>query len=466
MSLMLVACLPALIQCTDIWNDESGLSLLQNKVKKLSHLDQGPNSCRELTQCELNLRNVTVNTLRAGGRGEIRYSGVFAGIDLVITASSTYLPKRLIFNGVWGYMGILNMYIARYAYFFFRFYKSGTLVPVTLKSVYITYHDIDGDIGIGRQGIQERVTLSPNYESYALHRHSLLKAVVPKNGWAHFTSTQKLVPNLGDPHKATTLQKQVSVQVLYKNVYRFSVLWNIFGRKTGESRSFFFSGAAALSDTCDSVVCPATQDCSLTFDKVVQNNLGGAGPDHGIPELRYGSVCTMNGENIDLVLTSASTYSANNPTKNGLSGVYGNINLLGGSKVDLKFQFVKSGTSMPVTLSSTSLTLFDLDGSVGVKEQVTASGYDFYTLGDNSTVTQAVLSTTPKIASFTSTELGDEADNPTDPMTLTAIQERRSVSLRYMNVNSFNLVLEISAPRGDGGRNFIFAGKSSLSQCP
>jgi len=240
MSFILVVCLPALIQSTATWSDESGLSLLQNKVRKLSHLDKDPSSCREPTECELNLRNVTENTLRAGGRGLIRYSGVCAGIDLVLTASSTYVPKRLQFNGVFGYMGIVNMYIAKYAYFFFKFYKSGTLIPVTMKSLYITYHDIDGDVGIGRQGIRERLTLSPNYESYALHRHSILKAVVPKNGWAHFTSPEILVPNLGDPHKATEEQKKASVQVLYKNVHFFSALWNIFGRKTAESRSFFF----------------------------------------------------------------------------------------------------------------------------------------------------------------------------------------------------------------------------------
>jgi len=111
MSFILVVCVPALIQSTATWSDDSGLSLLQNEVRKLSRLDKAPNSCREPTDCELNLRNVTENTLRAGGRGLIRNSSVCAGIDLVLTASSTYDPKRLQVNGVFGYMGILNMCI-------------------------------------------------------------------------------------------------------------------------------------------------------------------------------------------------------------------------------------------------------------------------------------------------------------------------------------------------------------------
>jgi len=74
-------------------------------------------------------------------------------------------------------------------------------------------------------------------------------------------------------------------------------------------------------------------------------------------------------------VTAATPYSANNAANNGLSRVYGNINLLGGTKMDLKFQFVKQSTLEPVSLVSTDLTMFDMDGKIGVQEIVEKTPY-------------------------------------------------------------------------------------------
>jgi len=74
-------------------------------------------------------------------------------------------------------------------------------------------------------------------------------------------------------------------------------------------------------------------------------------------------------------VAAATPYSANNAANNGLSRVYGNINLLGGTKVDLELQFVKQGTLEPVSLVSTDLTMFDMDGNIGVQEIVEQAPY-------------------------------------------------------------------------------------------
>jgi len=43
--------------------------------------------------------------------------------------------------------------------------------------------------------------------------------------------------------------------------------------------------------------------------------------------------------------------------------------------VDLTFQFVKQGTLEPVSLVSTVLTMFDMDGKIGVQEIVEKAPY-------------------------------------------------------------------------------------------
>jgi len=206
--------------------------------------------------------------------------------------------------------------------------------------------------------------------------------------------------------------------------------------------------------------------CKLTFQKVSQSNLGGQGPDTGVAELRFDSVCDVQGQALDLVVTSLTEYTVNNKKANGLSGKYGQINVLGGTQVDLQFQFVKKGTYDLVPIASSAFTIFDMDGNKkgNAYQKVVATGYDHYTLTSDSTVATKVLSTSPPKISFTATENGDASDNPKDPMKLTTLQKRRTVSVLFSNTASFILGFGITGTYGDGGRNFVFAGKSSIDK--
>jgi len=424
----------------------------------------GNQICDKAPTCVMSLKSMTKNTLHLKG-GEIVYSQVCdvngAALDLVVTAGDTYRPRDASRNGLSGSFGRVCMRGPGKADFTFSFYETGTKTPVVLDAVEFTFYDLEGS----RDGTRLERLAFKNSASYSLHvKSKLVRKIDAAGNVVQFTAGKKsgLVKNPKKPNKLTTAQKQFSIQVRYEKVSKFTATYSILGGKDKGGRSLFFAGLGALPEVCDATKCVQKKDCSLSFHKVVQNNLGGVGPDTGAQELRYDSICDVNGK-IDMVVTAVTPYSANNPSKNGISGLYGNINLLGGTKVDLNFQFVKSGTLEPVSLPTTDLTMFDMDGKTGVQEVVTASGYDSYTLGVNSSVLQQVLSSTAPTSMFSSTETGYANERPTDPMKLTPLQERRSFSIKYVDSSSMTVGFEITGRHGDGGRNFVFAGHSTIN---
>jgi len=424
----------------------------------------GDKICDKPPTCVMDLKSLSKNTLHMKN-GELVYSNVCdvdgVAIDLVITASDGYRPVKGVKNGLRGAFGRINLAGPGKADFTFSFYQTGTKTPMVLDSIEFTFYDLEGSKNGQRL---ERLAFKDS-ASYSLHVHSkLVRKVFAAENIVQFTAGTKtgMVKNPKNPRKLTTAQKQFSIQVRYEKVSKFTITYTILGGTKG-GRNLFFAGLGALPEVCDATKCVQKKDCSLSFHKVVQNNLGGVGPDTGAAELRYDSICDVNGDKIDMVVTALTPYSANNAAKNGISGLYGNINLLGGTKVDLKFQFVKSGTLEPVPLPTTDLTMFDMDGKPGVQEVVTASGYDSYTLGLNSSVLQQVLSSTAPTSMFSSTETGYANERPTDPMQLTPLQERRSFSLKYMDSSSMTVGFEITGSHGDGGRNFVFAGHSTIN---
>jgi len=195
----------------------------------------------------------------------------------------------------------------------------------------------------------------------------------------------------------------------------------------------------------------------LNFQHVTQNQLVGGG------ELRYGKVCTALGKQIDLVVTAGPGYSTTRPDKNGVSGSFGEVNLKSGTSTDFTFSFYESGTKVPVTVESLYFSMLDVDGNTDQMESVTFSGFESFSLGANSELKRVI---TPRDATFMATTIGTAKDNPTNPMKLSALQISRSVTFLYTSVSSFTANFAILGTNTVADRNFIFAGRSSLSnQC-
>merc|ERR1719329_529931 len=92
----------------------------------------------------------------------------------------------------------------------------------------------------------------------------------------------------------------------------------------------------------------------------------------GMP-IRYKDVAPS----VDLLLTSLTAYSANDPEKNGRSGCFGQVNIAAPGVAEIKFALVHAGTDTPVPAGSTyEMTIFDLDTAQnGMTEKVGVSGH-------------------------------------------------------------------------------------------
>eukprot|EP00964_Phaeocystis_antarctica_P140920 scaffold105837_cov48-Phaeocystis_antarctica.AAC.1 len=217
--------------------------------------------------------------------------------------------------------------------------------------------------------------------------------------------------------------------------------------------------------------------CTMT-----QSNLGGAGPDSGLAELRYHAVGKVGEVIIDLVVRAASEYKGV-PANNGCNGLFGEFTVWTGSSVVLVFSFEDAATGAPVTLGSFFFSFFDLDQhrnpkAKGGTEHVSISGFSEFTLiGDTTIAVKAAyadLADPSKLqATFTSTEHGTLADNPDDPNGLTDVQKHRSVTMKFVDTSSFTATFEVTGCTNsgctsrDGARRFLFASKSNLLvPCP
>jgi len=211
---------------------------------------------------------------------------------------------------------------------------------------------------------------------------------------------------------------------------------------------------------------------------LTHNNIGGMGPDSGVENMRYShvgnrTVFNKNEEQtkaFDLIVKASSGYKAQKQETNGLSGSYGIVNLAAPSSTDLSFSFEDSETGEPVTLEAFHFSVFDIDQSKKAQEKMQVGGFNSYTVYPHSEVHQEITGDGRTL--FKSTAIGHLCDNPKDPLALgevtckeqTVDQRKRAVTFVYADKQNFDVSLEATCSSGTcSGRNFLFAGSSSLS---
>jgi len=228
-------------------------------------------------------------------------------------------------------------------------------------------------------------------------------------------------------------------------------------------------------------VCDTGRTLDLTHATVSHSNLGGAGPDAGAETLVYSNVFP----NTDLVISASSSYTPNvlnangGVLHNGLHGGFGVINMACDGSVDLDFSFVDSrlgSLGQSVTPAPFLFTWFDADHGMAheSREAITVSGFSSYHITDlsalditevNGALSEVALSQGNGAATFTSTMRGGKVDNPVSPLTLTRLQEDRTVGLLFSGKSSFTVTLAETGYANPQGRNFYFSGSSAMV-CP
>lgn len=216
----------------------------------------------------------------------------------------------------------------------------------------------------------------------------------------------------------------------------------------------------------------ANIDGDWSISSMKYNNLGNKGPDSGMEGIRYGGVLTLNDREVDLIVNALTPYERFSRSINGLNGRVGKINLYHERDVDLRFRFVDAETDEAVTMGSFTMSVFDLDeGPDGTaKESVTAGGFTSDYMMDFTSIRTSDLPDGRR--QYASTTHGRGANNPSDPFDLTEVAAAHSVSLEYpAGLSEFTLNYAVTKAaerelRPDYmGRNFLFAGASSLYYC-
>jgi hypothetical protein len=176
----------------------------------------------------------------------------------------------------------------------------------------------------------------------------------------------------------------------------------------------------------------------VDLSNIVQNNLGGAGPDSGAEEIRYKNAINLDGRLIDVVLKAVTPYQTQNNFNNGHNGAtpepFGQFTMATGTTSDLKFEFQDAESGALVAVPNLALTFYDLDESKfhalhgTQKETVTVcSAAEVYVTED----TELVYGAEGECRSVTSSTRGTGKDDPTTPSELTKTQAARSVTYEF-----------------------------------
>jgi len=213
-------------------------------------------------------------------------------------------------------------------------------------------------------------------------------------------------------------------------------------------------------------------DQHLRLDRatVIQNNLGGHGPDAGPAHIRYEDVATLaDGTVVDLIVSARGDYKPfkGQTSANGISGSFGVIGLeasTGGNAVDLDFSFFSHSSGLPIELEEIDFSILDEDkGFTSAQESVIASGFNRYYLSNG---TEIQVSAAPDgRTTFTASVPGHHFDNPTTPLHLTEEQAKRSVNFVFTTVSTFSMTFAVSNSAWVYGRDFLFSGKSAVKDC-
>lgn len=403
------------------------------------------------------------------GTEGIRYGNVIRmndrDVDLIVNALTPYERFSESTNGLNGRVGKINLYHERDVDLRFSFVDAVTDSPVTMGAFTLSVFDLDeGPKGTAR----ESFTAGGFASDYMMDFTSLATADLP-DGRRQYSSTThgRGTNNPSDPFDLSEVAAAHTVSLEYpEGLSEFTVNYAV--TKAAEKklrpdymgRNFLFAGASSL------YYCK-TDPVSLTFDnsQVAYNNLGGGGPDINSPEgVKYTNVATVNGRSIDLTINAVGDYSPFKATKNGKAGKYGIINMKRG--VEATFDFALTGTDdgQPVAIDALYFSVLDLDEGKRMKlrEGVSVSGYASSYLTEDTEIKMTTLGS--GVVRFDSSMPGNGRDNPKDPETLNERQKNRAATFLFDHADSWRVQLFVGGGP-PSGRNFMFAGKSSVVFC-
>ncbi|CAK9074591.1 Hypothetical protein SCF082_LOCUS36299, partial [Durusdinium trenchii] len=236
-------------------------------------------------------------------------------------------------------------------------------------------------------------------------------------------------------------------------VLLLGVLWR--SHRSGDFQVFTFQDWEEELPKCEDFP-------KLDFLWVAHSNLDHKGPDMGEEGLVY-RVRNYKGEHMEMVFNAVENFQAFDSKMFGLHGFYGSLNVAALSKAHLRVTFRDHETKKPVTMEAFAMTFYDIDqgfSNTGI-EEVTIQGD--WTVAIVSTHTGVHVEHSPHFRriQFRSTLAGMAMDSPTDARILTEDQFHKAVTIRFNEVDAFQVSLGVLST-GAHHRFFEFLGEASL----
>lgn len=484
----------------------------------------GSNKQDDVDPCAFESRLVFDETMVSdrllGARGSstwkpasIRYNDVFRNsgqnVDMVVTAMNTYFGNTLA-NGVTGDVATINVNTGANLTLHFSFVDRLTSAPMSVKPFHFTVSNLGRymDMPGGSKGF-----IASDFLAVAVSKDTNVSSKDSPDGDGVFF-TSDFVGARGDMSQRpptllnamTPQQLANSVTLTYPSLSEFEITL-VVEQGLGD-RDFHFGGSSNLvceaRAVCSSFECPdfykpkqvmhniycsgstcnVETDTSNCCEPVTPNrcttahmlsfssktfeygNLGGFNESYP-SGIKFADVFDDPENPIDMYITNTSVYTPGERDSNMVTGMlhgdYLAIDVHADTSVSLLFEF--TGETGPITElpSRFSLGIFDFDTQPNGdgQEQVEISGYDSYTLTENTTIKSFDEG---ESALFEATQPGDASDNPADPMNQTQEQLDKTVSFSFnRTTTSFKMTARVSG--GFAGRNILLTGWSS-KDCP
>uniref|UniRef100_A0A7S0FL21 Uncharacterized protein n=1 Tax=Pyrodinium bahamense TaxID=73915 RepID=A0A7S0FL21_9DINO len=143
----------------------------------------------------------------------------------------------------------------------------------------------------------------------------------------------------------------------------------------------------------------------------------------------------------------------------GRQNHFASVSIRPGANLTLSIRGVDPHTGESLVLPHAAITFFDIDAGRGRGvEFVKVRGYSDYWLTNSTEL--VVTRGASGDATFTASREGDGRDNPTDPLSLTALQKNRAVSVEFENADL--MTFELGASEGQTLRQVKFVLRPAL----
>lgn len=428
-------------------------------------------------------------------------------VNMRITSVTKYWVSNIPDNNLVNDFLKLEVEAGRTAHLKIEFLSQGEGTPVKVPKFYLTVADIDK--GAAQTAVESVGFVGHDYVNLT-DASNLIGSTLVVDGkrWSIFTATA-----FGDERASPFDVRQNfetgnAVGAMFTHVSSIELLLKVSPVKASNwsatrSRSFFIGGQTSLvcpvqRASCASFVCPAKQvlrhsakslacagsvcdnsdadtcchasnedECSPARSMVISphslahSNLCGLGPDNGQAKLIYGDVFPGSNRQIDLEVSGESGCNIFDPSRNGLEGTLGTINLQAGTVMNLDFRLVDARTRETLDSIWPYIVTF-------LNMEAPTNGTGYIEIAVSNLVSYQVTDrTTLQIDNHTFRSSGRSApksqDHPVHPQALMARHLAKSVALKFDKPN-FNVLASVSGGFV-GGHDLMFAGSSNLA-CP